>query len=300
MTATMTKPVYDLVVLPELEEYLPMQGPEKDAEFETVLERTGGPINPIWVWRGKKIVVDGHRRYRLCKKRSWPYDVREIDFADLEDAKNYMDECAVRQRNLSPIEMTLAMGRLTKYEASKGSHVCDAASRVAERVGVSPRTVYRAVAASKSFEKLAPEIQERVRTEDLKISTPDIQALAGHSLDDQRAIVAEFDREEFASLHDAIHGEGATEEDIQAANLDSEPDDFPTEPQPGSDKLSETKKVKTPAVLLREAQEALGYLWNRINNLDEAIGKGPQHQATCGHLNAIGKILRDRESEVAA
>ena len=66
----------ELVIDKEFSELLP---PLKDAEF-TGLERSiveSGCYDPICVW--DNIILDGHQRYRICKKHGIPFETVEIE-----------------------------------------------------------------------------------------------------------------------------------------------------------------------------------------------------------------------------
>ncbi len=55
-----------------------------------------GCLNPIFTWNG--VILDGHKRYRICSLEGIPFDVTEMHFSSLEDAVLWV--CRKRTRHL--------------------------------------------------------------------------------------------------------------------------------------------------------------------------------------------------------
>ena len=61
-----------------------------------------GCITPILVWNGT--VIDGHRRYAICKKHKIPFKTIEADFKSIEDAKLWIYENLMCDEERSRVE----------------------------------------------------------------------------------------------------------------------------------------------------------------------------------------------------
>jgi len=62
--------------------------PELTAEeFEALTHSilSEGCREPITVWNGT--IVDGHHRYQICTEHGIPYQIREVTFASMDEAK---------------------------------------------------------------------------------------------------------------------------------------------------------------------------------------------------------------------
>ena len=60
-----------------------------------------GVMDSVKVWAGKRVIVDGHNRVRICAELGVPYPVEEIEFADAEAAKKWMKDHQLGRRNLT-------------------------------------------------------------------------------------------------------------------------------------------------------------------------------------------------------
>lgn len=60
-----------------------------------------GCRQPITVWKGKNIIVDGHNRYAICTKLNIPFKVEELEFEDEDRVKIWMINNQLARRNLS-------------------------------------------------------------------------------------------------------------------------------------------------------------------------------------------------------
>lgn len=93
---------------PEFRDYMPVV--EGD-DLEELIVRDGCR-DPIILWEGHDILVDGHRRHAICEKHGLGFKVVEEFFASREDVLNFIDELACARRNLSPEEFSLRRGRI--------------------------------------------------------------------------------------------------------------------------------------------------------------------------------------------
>jgi len=88
----------------------PLSADEYNDLKESVLRE--GIRDPIYVW--KDVIIDGHNRYGLAKKYDLDFDIKELDFEDMEDAKMWMLSNQLARRNVTPFiraELALKLKR---------------------------------------------------------------------------------------------------------------------------------------------------------------------------------------------
>ena len=86
------------VILPEMEQLLPPLSAEQiSALEEDILEN--GCYAPVIV-NENMVIVDGHNRFRVCKKHGLPFKMLVFSFADLLEAKQWALDTQKGRRNL--------------------------------------------------------------------------------------------------------------------------------------------------------------------------------------------------------
>ena len=88
----------EIKINPEFQKLIP---PLEEEEF-LGLEKNilaNGCEDPIKIWNG--YIVDGHNRYEICKKHGVKFRTEEKDFESLKQAKIWMIDHALDQRNLA-------------------------------------------------------------------------------------------------------------------------------------------------------------------------------------------------------
>lgn len=87
---------------PELNTVLPKLSEEDYTALEKSLLTDGYKGAPIMIWDG--VIVDGHNRYEICNKHNIPYEVKNIDFENKEEAMRWMVRQQIGRRNLTPMQ----------------------------------------------------------------------------------------------------------------------------------------------------------------------------------------------------
>jgi len=146
------------VVLPEMEQLLPPLSAEQFSSLERdILE--SGCYAPIVV-NEELAVIDGHNRFRICKKHGLPFRMLVFSFADLLEAKQWALETQRGRRNLSlwdlgQIALKLkpelesaakaSQGRRTDLSTNspKGYTPVDTRKEMARAVGIGEQTMGR-------------------------------------------------------------------------------------------------------------------------------------------------------------
>lgn len=156
----------ELIVDKELQTLLPCSTADEDERLEREILANGGPTDPIRVWKGHGIIVDGHRRYAICEKHGLSYDVEEFHFDDREAAIRWMVEWQFARRNLSDASKAIALARLTEVihrQAGGDPSVRRAAVKeAAQTAGVSERSVYRAEDYTRALDSLPMAFRDKV------------------------------------------------------------------------------------------------------------------------------------------
>lgn len=172
----------ELKIDKELEELFP---PLSDEEFSLLEENIlkEGCLEKLTVWDGT--IVDGHNRYKICKKHNLPFEIRENDFADKDEAIVWMIDNQKGRRNMpltSKIEMALkredSLRAIAKRNSlsnlKQNSDLIQGSDRVkkgtreklADFAGTSPATIQRYKEVKENGD---PEIYEQVKKGEMSI-----------------------------------------------------------------------------------------------------------------------------------
>lgn len=127
-------------------EFNKLRIPMDDKEWEMLEDDilAEGCLNPISVWKG--IIIDGSKRYRICRKYGLPYEVNELDFASREETIIWV--CRERLKDLKKITSAgeYIIGKLFMTElAVRNANVQEKmrlADELAEYRGVVRQTIY--------------------------------------------------------------------------------------------------------------------------------------------------------------
>lgn len=55
---------------------------------------------PLVLWRGHNVLLEGHHRFRICRRHGIPYGVVVIDLPDRKDAHDWIINKQPSQRTL--------------------------------------------------------------------------------------------------------------------------------------------------------------------------------------------------------
>lgn len=103
----------------EFEKLIP---PLQDTEFSGLTKSIlkYGCQEPIEIWNNT--IIDGHNRYKICTANNIPFEVREMEFADRNEAIVYIIEKQFGRRNLLPFqrsELALKMKNVIQARAKE-------------------------------------------------------------------------------------------------------------------------------------------------------------------------------------
>lgn len=153
----------------EFENYLPALSREKFEQLEKLIV-SEGCREPLVIWAGEDILLDGHNRYKICLRNKIPFQTVKKEFDSEDDAKLWMIINQASRRNWTEEEETLMMGKA--FELQKKSHggqlprkgivqnepSLSTAEKVGKEFGKSASTVKRAAAVTAAVENLTKKI----------------------------------------------------------------------------------------------------------------------------------------------
>jgi ParB family chromosome partitioning protein len=121
---------------------------------------------PIVLWKGKDLVVDGHTRLLAAREAGLgEIPVEEKDFDRIDDAKLYAYKRQAERRNLTASEILAAATELRNKDTRDGSG--RSSEILARELGLSPSTVKHAKAVAG---EAPPEIIEEVKKNRMSIN----------------------------------------------------------------------------------------------------------------------------------
>jgi hypothetical protein len=129
--------------------------PLSDAELADLHRSldTYGCLDPVLVWQGHDLIVDGRNRLRHCRAKGYPFPVRYMDFPDRQAVMDYISTLQLGRRDLSLAAESYFRGKRYLQEKRQGARTDLAggpaagkttAQRLGEEAGVSARTVWSA------------------------------------------------------------------------------------------------------------------------------------------------------------
>ncbi len=297
-----------LEVLPELEDYIPGKFDRSSHELEDILLKDGRATDPIIVWRqdGKLVVVDGHRRLKICTKHGLEFDLLEMDFSSLREAQHYMDVRQFSRRNLTGHERAMLIGRMDSYleqEKAAGRFNGSAGREIASKLNMSRTKVRRVMQQATAINKVAEPLRAKIVSGDVQASSATVKALSELPEREQLNAWKQVENGEFSTLSEAVTGtvesrdcdparpapKPARKKDKKVPQPQEEiPDTLPLDSAPAS-----TQDV------LDNATKALGMLGKAIDALNAAYPNQPRMSNVGSHISNIRNILKNWAREAA-
>jgi hypothetical protein len=122
------------------------------AEYKDLEESctTHGVLDTIKVWQG--YLVDGRHRFKIATRHRLTIREQEMEFADIEEAQEWVLRNQLGKRTLTEIEVQRARAALAKLTSIE---------EAAQEFGVSGRTIQRDIEAVEYMDEVEPEIKEK-------------------------------------------------------------------------------------------------------------------------------------------
>jgi hypothetical protein len=181
-----------LKINPEFQRLIPLQS---RGEYLALSEsiKSDGCRDPLLIWKGHNVVLDGHTRRDLCIEHHKQAKVREVELPDEKAATEFILQIQRQRRNLTREAMSYFRG--TDYNAVKQQRGGDRRSRnrrgrkpkgqsdplnttaqqLAEKYGVSEKTIKRDGVFTLVIDKLVaeygdPEIRRKLLGADVRLT----------------------------------------------------------------------------------------------------------------------------------
>lgn len=162
----------------------PLTTEESNGLEESLLAE--GCRDPLVLWAGHGILVDGHNRFDICQRHEIEYQTVERAFETRDDVKQWIIRNQLGRRNLNPTAASLLRGILYNAqkkephdggkggERSGGQNVPNLSQRTSERLaeehGITEKTIRRDgqfAAAVETLKPVIPDIEQRVLSGDI-------------------------------------------------------------------------------------------------------------------------------------
>lgn len=145
---------------PRIEALIPSLDSEQLKGLEDSLLEEGRAYSPLWLWGD--LLVDGHHRYKLCKKNKLPFETIQVyeDAETLDEVEDRIKRDAISQRNLTPGAQSKLRAERVKYRIANGDKKRAAVKQVAEESNVSERKVYRDIERAEMIEQVDESVKE--------------------------------------------------------------------------------------------------------------------------------------------
>jgi len=209
-----------IIILEELQSLIPPLLEDEFKQLENnILEH--GCQSPLQLWQVNKktlnlpytqedelayILIDGHNRFNICSNHNLPFEIYQLSFNSLKDAKDYMINLQLGRRNLNPTQIAYFRGlrynnekadktenlskgqnvlseesnKIIADNSSKGQNVpsgISTAERLAEEYKVNAKTIKRDAEFAKGLEKLSSDLRNKILIGEEKIEKGIIQEL---------------------------------------------------------------------------------------------------------------------------
>ena len=208
----------DIKINSDFENRLPAPSMEQFKQLEENMVKEGRARNPLVIWKGRDILLDGHNRLRILKAHpelGWTFIDQEC--ADEEEAKEWIIKNALGTRNLTEPQYKLLVAELYKGRKKKrgnnaargegGKYLCtqngntgDEPRRVSEQLakelGVAKNTVIRAEQYAdglEAAEAVIPGTKERATSGELKAQDGEIRSWRKKTPEEIKESVAEIE-----------------------------------------------------------------------------------------------------------
>jgi len=197
-----------LKVNPEFRRLIPLQSRGEFLALERSI-KDEGCRDPLLVWKGRNVVLDGHTRRDLCIHLKKQVKVREVELPDERAAVEYILELQRQRRNLTREAMSYFRG--AEYNAIKQQrggrrrgrppkgqsvprHQPTTAYRLAEKYAVSEKTVKRDARFALAVDRIAedygdPDVRRKLLGADVKLTRVEARALLRMPPEERKAAV---------------------------------------------------------------------------------------------------------------
>lgn len=145
----------ELTVDPRFRDALPNLTLEEARTLEKNIVEDGEIREAIVVWGDTGIILDGHNRYKIAKKRGLCFKTVKMDFANADDAVRWIIDHQIGKRNLS--------GAAISTVRAKRAALIDDDKKASAILGVSDRQLRTDKKVAEAIESLPEDKREAVK-----------------------------------------------------------------------------------------------------------------------------------------
>ncbi len=197
-------PSDNVIVDPEFQALIPPLTAAELASLHASLD-IDGCVEPLLVWKGHNLLIDGHNRLVYCRSNRIPFKVREKAFPDREAVKDAIIRIQRGRRNLSDLAERYLRGK--QYLASKhqGKRTSEASGQVdqkttAERLGedfqAGEKTIRRDAKLAQAIDEIVANCGEEARNfflaRDSGVTRSCVRLLVERTPKEQKKFVADM------------------------------------------------------------------------------------------------------------
>jgi hypothetical protein len=201
-----------LKVNPAFQSLIPLQSKGECLALEESIQAEGCR-DPLLVWKGHNVVLDGHTRRELCLKHKKQVKVREVELPDEKGAVEYILQVQRQRRNLTREAMSYFRGaeynavkqqrggkRPGKKSKGQSDPLTTTAAHVAEKYGVSEKTVKRDAIFAQVIDRIVadygdPEIKRKLLGADVRLTQGTARVLIRMPAKERKAAVDQLLKE---------------------------------------------------------------------------------------------------------
>jgi|LDZT01.1.fsa_nt_gi ParB-like chromosome segregation protein Spo0J len=160
-----------------------------------------GCTDPLIIWDGHDIILDGHNRYRICSDLGIDFETRSIKLETREDAEIWIINRQMGRRSLTESQKSYLRGlrynieKKAAHRPEKGgqSDHLKTSEQIAEELKVSPRTVRRDAEYAAAIDSLRddaePDFVAGILREEIKLNKGDVKKLAGKPVQEKKHLI---------------------------------------------------------------------------------------------------------------
>jgi hypothetical protein len=191
------------------QDLIPLQSRGELLALEQSIEQEGCR-DPLLVWKGKNVVLDGHTRRELCIKHKKQVKCREVELPDEKAAVEFILQIQRQRRNLTREAMSYFRG--VEYNALKQERggnkrgrrpkdqsdpMASTAQQLADKYGVGEMTIKRDAVFAQVIDKIVeeygdPEIKRKLLGADVRLTQGTARVLFKTPAKEQKPAVNEL------------------------------------------------------------------------------------------------------------
>ena len=194
----------NIIIDPEFKALIPLLTVDERKQLEVNL-LAEGCRDPLVVWSGEGILLDGHNRFEMCQNHNIHYETTELLLPDRNAVRRWIINNQFGRRNLSPNQLSYIRGK--QYESEKlnvgrpkdncaqSAHF-KTADRLAVQHKIDPATIRRDALYTKAVDTIAEncgnDARDIILSHDARISKKEVIGLVRKTPVFQRTIIAKI------------------------------------------------------------------------------------------------------------